>query len=76
MSRYKLVTFIHCTMVYTMIHMQISMNALREVMHVKMSVKTRLAAIAVAAHVKAIDFRQMVFIAKVSEHLCVHAFGL
>ena len=56
--------------------MQISMNALRGLMHVKMSVKTQLAAIAVAAHVKAIDFRQMVFIAKVSEHLCVHAFGL
>ena len=56
--------------------MQISMNVLRGLMHVKMSVKTQLAAIAVAAHVKAIDFRQMVFIAKVSEHLCVHAFGL
>ena len=46
--------------------MQISMNALRELMDVKMSVRISLVAIVAAAHVKDTDFRLMAPLAKVS----------
>ena len=39
--------------------MQISMNALRELMNVKMSVRISLVVIVAAAHVKDTDFRLM-----------------